>query len=308
MPNFQFSIFNLKLKVPVGWAVPTLILSLMIIGCTKKTEPAIPQTDSTDTEKTQMRIISLAPNLTEMLFALGMGQDIVGVTKQCTWPLEAKEKACVGGFWQPDIEAMLALRPTLLVNLWFDQQAAVVSRMERAGCEVLTLRIETIDQLYEAIKKIGQAVGKDSDAETIVQRLKGELAEITARYVERPKPKVLWVVGREPFCVAGTNTFINDLITIAGGVNAMGPTLNQYPRISNEQILLSAPDVIIEPVMNPDQADTQHTTAETFYKRFESIPAVQNNRIYVIDGDIVSRLGPRLDQAARRVAECLWQE
>jgi iron complex transport system substrate-binding protein len=237
-----------------------------------------------------------------------MGDDIVGVTKQCTWPPEASEKACVGGFWQPDIEAMLALRPTLLVNLWFDQQAAVVSRMERTGCEVLTLRIETIDQLYEAIQKIGQAVDKELEAETMIQRLQSELAEIDARYAERPKPKVLWVVGREPFSVAGTNTFINDLIDIAGGVNAMGPTLNQYPRISNEQILLSAPDIIIEPVMDPDQGDTQLSTAEAFYKRFDSVPAVQNNRIYVIDGDIVSRLGPRLDQAARRVAECLWQE
>jgi iron complex transport system substrate-binding protein len=255
-----------------------------------------------------MRIISLAPNLTEILFALGLDKEIVGVTKDSNFPPQAKEKKVVGTFWQPDIEAMLALRPTLMVNLRIDQQAAVVSCMEAAGCRVLTLQIETIDQLYQAMTEIGQAVGKKSDAEAMVKRLKDKQAEITARYAGRPKPKVLWVVQREPLCVAGTSTFINNLIEIAGGVNAIEPTLNQYPRISEEKVLLSSPDIIIEPVMDPDQTTTQHTTARAFYKRFSSIPAVQNGRIYVIDGDMVSRLGPRLDTAAELVAQCLWQE
>ena len=301
----KFQISNLRF---VGWAVPTLILCCVLWGCSKKTEPTIPRTDSTQAESTPMRIISLAPNLTEILFALGLDEEIVGVTKHCTWPTEAKEKACVGTFWQPNIEAMLALRPTLMINLRIDQQAALDSRMERAGCKVLTLQIETIDQLYQAIEEIGQAVDKEVAAKAMLQRLRDKRAEITARYADRPKPKVLWVVQREPLCVAGTSTFINNLIEMAGGVNAMGPTLNQYPRISAEKVLLSAPDIIIEPVMDPDQTDTQHTTAEAFYKRFRGIPAVQNGRIYVIDGDMVSRLGPRMDKAAERVAECLWQE
>jgi iron complex transport system substrate-binding protein len=236
-----------------------------------------------------------------------MGQDIVGVTKHCTWPPEVKEKACVGTFWQPDIEAMLALRPTFLVNLWFDQQAAVVSRMERAGCKVLTLRIETVEQLHEAILKIGQAVGKESDAEAMVQRLRNKQNELTQKYAAiGSRPKVLWVVERYPLRAAGRNTFINELIEMAGGVNAIGPTQIQYPPINSEEVIGSMPDVIIEPVMDPEQIARQQSTAAQFYHRYAIVPAVKNGRIHIVDGDLVSRLGPRLDQSAERIEKCLW--
>lgn len=303
----KLQISNLRF-LTVGWAVPTLILCSLFIGCSKKSEPAASQSNSSRTENTQMRIISLAPNLTEIVFALGMGDEIVGVTKHCTWPPEAKAKACVGTFWQPDIEAMLAMQPTLLVNLWFDQQAAVVSRMERAGCKVLTLRIETVEQLYEAILKIGQAVGKESAAEAMVQRLKDKQAEMTARYADRPKPKVLWVIQRYPLRLAGRNTFINELIEIAGGVNAIGPTLTQYPPVNSEEVIGCMPDVIIEPVMDPEQFDQQESSATEFYHRYAIVPAVKNGRVHIIDGDVVSRLGPRLDEAAELIAACLWQD
>ncbi|MEN8127962.1 MAG: helical backbone metal receptor [Planctomycetota bacterium] len=273
-------------------------------GCAKKSEPA----DASQSENSTMRIISMAPNLTEILFALGVGENIVGVTKFSTYPPEAKEITSVGTFWQPDIEAMLALSPTLMVNLWFDQQAALVSRMERIGCEVLTLRIETIEQLHQAILAIGQAVEKEQVAQVMVQRLRDKQTEMTSRYADRPKPKVLWVIQRYPLRVAGRDTFINELIEMAGGVNAIGPTMTQYPPVNTEAVIGSMPDVIIEPVMDPEQFDTQQSSAAEFYHRFEIVPAVQNGRIHIIDGDVVSRLGPRLDEAAELIAECLWKD
>jgi iron complex transport system substrate-binding protein len=304
MAKFKFQISNLKF---VGWAVPTLILCLMFVGCTRKSDPSAPQANSTQAKDTPMRIISLAPNLTEILFALGMGEEIVGVTKNCTWPPQAKEKASVGTFWQPDIEAMLALSPTFLVNLWFDQQAAVVSRMERAGCKVLTLRIETVEQLYQAILEIGQAVGKESAAQAMVQRLKDKQNAMTQKYADiGSRPKVLWVIERYPLRAAGRNTFINELIEMAGGVNAIGPTQIQYPPINSEEVIGSMPDVIIEPVMDPEQFAQQQSSAAQFYHRYAIVPAVKNGRIHIIDGDLVSRLSPRLDEGAERIEKCLW--
>jgi len=305
MRNLKFQISNLGF---VGWAVPTLILCAILSGCTKKPESAASSAGSAQTNK-QMRIISLAPNLTEILFALGMDDEIVGVTKYSTFPPQAKTKTNVGTFWQPDIEAMLALSPTLMINLWFDQQAAVVSRMERAGCKVLTLRIETVEQLHEAILKMGQAVGKESAAEAMGQRLKDKQNEVTQKHADAGnRPKVLWVIERYPLRVAGRNTFINELIEMAGGVNAIGPTQIQYPPINSEEVIGSMPDVIIEPVMDSEQFDRQQSSAAEFYSRYEIVPAVRNGRIHIIDGDLVSRLGPRLDEGVELIAACLWQD
>ena len=281
-----------------------LLVFAIFAGCSKKSEPANPA----PTENTKMRIISMAPNLTEILFALGLDEEIIGVTRYSTYPPKAKEKTCIGTFWQPDIEAMMALGPTFMVNLWFDQQAAVVSRMERVGCKTLTLRIENVDQLYEAILAMGQAFEKEQAAQAMVKRLQDKQVEMTARYADRPKPKVLWVIQRYPFRVAGRDTFINELIEMAGGVNAIGPTLTQYPPINTEEVIGSMPDVIIEPVMDPELFEEQEKSAAEFYHRFSITPAVQNARVHIIDGDVVSRLGPRLDEAAELIATCLWQE
>ena len=284
--------------------MPTLLLFAIFSGCSKKSEPVNP----VQAENTPMRIISMAPNLTEILFALGLDEEIIGVTKFSTYPPKAKEKTCIGTFWQPDIEAMLVLSPTFMVNLWFDQQAALVSRMERIGCETLTLRIENIDQLHQAILDMGQAVEKEQAAQVMVQRLQDKQVEMTMRYAGHPKPKVLWVIQRYPLRVAGRDTFINELIEMAGGVNAIGSTLTQYPPINSEEVIGCMPDMIIEPVMDPELFEEQEAVAEEYYHRFAIVPAVQNDRIYIINGDIVSRLGPRLDEAAELIATCLWQK
>jgi iron complex transport system substrate-binding protein len=142
----------------------------------------------------------------------------------------------------------------------------------------------------------------------MIQRLQTKQSEIAAQHADRSPRKILWVVQREPLCVAGTDTFLNQLIQIAGGVNAIGQTTSQYPRISNEEVLRSPPEVIIEPVMDPAQSENQRATAVSFYKRFNSVPAVQNGRIYVIDGDLVSRLGPRLDETLQMISQCIWEQ
>lgn len=297
-------ISHLKFQIPAEWITLALCLVFMLGGCAKKNVPAT----SAEAETGPLRIVSMAPNLTEIMFGLGLDAEIVGVTKYSTYPAAAKRKPCVGTFWQPDVEAVMALRPTLLVNLWFDQQASLVSRMERIGCKTLTLRIETIEQLYDAIESVGRAVDKEPEAHDMVQRLKDKQSAAAAAYAGRDRPKVLWVIQRYPFRVAGRQTFISELIEMAGGVNAIGETLTQYPPINIEEVIGAMPDVIIEPVMDAAQFDEQKTSANEFYRRYAAVPAVRDGRIYIIDGDLVSRLGPRLDEAAELVAGCLWQE
>ena len=283
-----------------------VVITLAVLQCGCEKTPASQQTPSADASR--MRIVSMAPNLTEILFALGLDTEIIGVTRHCNTPPQAMQKRQIGTFWQPDVEAILAGRPTLVVTLGFEQQRQLAKQLQNTGCTTLTVDIESIDQLHSGILTIGQSVNRIEQAQAIVDRLIESQNRIRTRYADRPTPKVLWVIQRQPLRVAGTKTFVNEMIEIVGGINAIEPTLNIYPPIGAEQVIAAWPDVIIEPTDAPEQLDEQTRSAKTFYAVFRTIPAVQNGRIYVMDGDLVSRLGPRLDQGLDQIARCVWQE
>lgn len=298
MKDYKFQISNLRLLLVV------LLMMLFVQGCGKKTEP-VDQIETDLAGDSSVRIISMAPNLTEILFALGLDEEIVGVTKYSTYPEQAQSKKNIGSFWQPDIEAILRLRPTLVVTLGFDQQATLARRLEAIGCQTLTVSIESIDELYEAIAEIGEAVDRPLQTRQMLERLQVKQQKILQQATQTHKPKVLWVIQREPLRVAGTKTYINELIEMAGGVNAVGETLQVYPAVSTENVIRAMPEVIIEPSMDPAQFEKQKETADAFFRRFAIVPAVKNGRVYVIDGDLVSRLGPRLDEGMELVYQCI---
>jgi len=254
------------------------------------------------------RIISMAPNLTEILFALGLGDKIVGVTLDSDYPPEATKKPKAGTFWQPNIEAAIAAKPDLVITLGFTQQRNLAERLKRIGYKSLTLNIEKVSELFEAIRIIGTYTGKQSEANELVGDISEKLDKLSALVGTKDKVRLLWVVQREPLRVAGRDTFINELIELAGGENAIGPTLHQYPPIGAEQVIACNPDVIIEPAMNPKKLAGQQSSALEYWLRFKNIPAVTNKRIYVIDGDTVSRLGPRLYEGTEAIARCLRPE
>ncbi len=254
------------------------------------------------------RIVSMAPNLTEILFALGLDNEIVGVTISSDYPPTAKEKHKVGNFWQPNIEAIIAARPDLVVTLGFDQQINLAHRLKRMGHTCLTVRIEKIRDLFEAINTIGTAVGKQQKAHQLVSDIQTRLDNLRALVGRDQTLKVLWVIQREPLRVAGRDTFINELIEIVGGVNAIGPTIHKYPPIGAEQVIACRPDVIIEPSEQHQNTAAQLRHAMQYWGRFENVPVVTNKRIYVVPADVVSRLGPRLPSGAETVARCLRPE
>lgn len=303
----QISNFKFPIAATMGSAFTrsawVLMGMLLCIGsCAKEPEQTKAVADG------QRRIVSMAPNLTEIVFALGLDDEIVGVTRQCNYPPQALSKPHIGTFWQPDVEAVVAGRPTLVIAEDFAQQRQLTEQLERLGCATLTVKIETIAQLYDGILSVGQAVGRIEQAHALVSRLKAAQDALQADTAERPQPKVLWVIQRQPLRVAGTKTFINEMIEAVGGINAIGPTVNIYPPISAEDVIAAWPDVIIEPANMPDSRQEQARSAGAFYAAFRTVPAVKNKRVFVIDGDLVSRLGPRLDQSLAEIARCLWQD
>jgi iron complex transport system substrate-binding protein len=247
----------------------------------------------------------MAPNLTEILFALGLEPSIVGVTQDSDYPPAASDKPRVGTYWHPKIEAVIATRPDLVVTLAFEQQRDLARRLRRLGYASLVADVETIAGLFSTILAIGEATGTDRQAAALSADMRKEIDRLKTATAGGPRVKVLWVVQREPLRVAGRDTFINEMIELAGGENAVGPTLHIYPAIGAEQVIAARPEVIIEPVMLPGALDQQHRQALAYWGRFATVPAVAAGRIYVIDGDVVSRLSPRLLTGIRTIARCL---
>jgi iron complex transport system substrate-binding protein len=254
------------------------------------------------------RIVSMAPNLTEVLFALGLGDRIVGVTQDSDYPPAALAKPRVGTFWQPNIEAVIAAKPDLVVTLAFEQQRDLARRLQRIGYDCLTVEIERVADLFRAITAIGDAAGVREPARELSNDIQAAIRRLQAATAGRPRVKVLWVVQREPLRVAGRETFINEMIEAAGGENVVGPTLHKYPPLGAEQVVAAGPEVIIEPTMVPGALDEQYRQAVSYWRRYPTIPAVAGGRIHVIDGDLVSRLGPRLFAGIDVIAKCLRPE
>jgi iron complex transport system substrate-binding protein len=254
------------------------------------------------------RIVSLSPNLTEIVFAIGVGDRVVGVSNNCDWPNDAKQKPKMGTFWQPNTEAIIAAKPDLVVCESFLQQKEVAETLKRAGLRVISLRAESIEELFNAIIQIGSATGCLDKAEPLAAKIKSELGQIRAKASSAKKVKVLWAVQTEPMRVVGVKTFVNEIIDLAGGQNVIAPTGDQYPSVGTETILTCGAEVIIQSAMGTEDITKQQETAEKFWSRYANLPAVKNKRIYVIDPDTVLRLGPRLPQGVQTVARLLHPE
>jgi iron complex transport system substrate-binding protein len=297
-----------KLWISLTIAFACLAVFVCISQYQNNTQDKISKPNSTDSLNKPTRIVSLAPNLTEILFALGLGEKIAAVSNDSDYPPEAANKKRIGTFWQPNTEIIIAARPDLVVCETFLQQNEAAQVLKRAGLNVLSLRVESVDELFAAIRSIGQATGCSEKSEQLADGLKEQLDQISESSSSLGKAKVLWVIQTEPVRVAGVNTFVNEIIELAGGQNVIAPTGDQYPSISTEEIIGCNAEVIIQSAMGTEDMAKQQESAEKFWGRFVNLPAVEDRRIYVINPDTVLRLGPRVGQGVQTVAQCLRRE
>jgi len=195
-----------------------------------------------------------------------------------------------------------------VITLGFQQQKDLAGRLRRIGYNNLTVNIEKVDDLFIAIDKIGTATNKQQQADELINLIRMKLKQLTTLVGNTDKVRVLWVVQREPLRVAGRDTFINEMIELAGGENAIGHTVHKYPPIGSEQVIACDAEVIIESAMGSDDIKSQRDRALQYWSKYQYLPAVANNRVYVIDGDTVSRLGPRLYEGTEAIARCLRPE
>ncbi len=244
------------------------------------------------------RIVSLAPSVTEIVFALGGGDSLVGATDRCDYPPEARKIARIGGYGAPNVETLLALNPDLVIAVGLERED-VAEVLRRSGIRVLDLRIRNFEELFAAIRQIGAAMDKLQQAEGIVARMRAELEAVTAHNGTKPRgkrPKVFVEIGDHPLMTAGGASFLDDLIWRAGGVNAAHDISQAYTSINPEKVIEWNPDVIIVARMGqPGDAAMQLSRRIGW----ADIAAVKNGRVVDdIDPDLLFRpkvLAVRLD-------------
>lgn len=265
------------------------------------------QRPDNNTSAAQMRIVSLAPSLTEILFVLDLADCIVGVTDRCDYPAQAKNIECVGGFGKPNIEKLLALHPDLVIATDFENND-VAKLLSNSGIEILDLRIRNFGELFEALREIGQATETLQRAEKIVDAMQDELKEIAEKFKQiqpSQRPKVFVEIWYDPITTAGQASFINEVITRAGGINVAGNIKQAYPRVNPEKVIEWNPDVIVLCYMGQGGCSRAQLAGRIGWA---DISAVRRGRIIEdISSDIILRPGPRLIEGIKTLSQHFYE-
>jgi len=250
-------------------------------------------------DKIPQRIISLSPSTTEILFALGLGDKVVGVTEFCNYPVEAGRIEKVGGYSTTDIEKIITLQPDLILAGSIHVQE-VIPALEEKGFTVFTLAPKNLDGILQDIRVVGEITGKGKEASEFVTQMQSRIVAVTDKTGKSEKLKVFYVNWHDPLWSVGSGTIINELIEKAGGVNIFRD-ITGHRVVDLETVIVRDPGVII--------ACTGHGAAEDEpfeWAKEEPTLAVtkarRNNRIYQIDADLVSRDGPRIVEALEQLA------
>lgn len=271
------------------------------------TLPSIPQ-----------RIISLAPSVTPILYEIGVGDKIVGLTEYDDYPYDfsawfkAGNMTCVGGFATPNIEAIMLLDPDIIFTTNIND--AEIPNMRELGYKVIVVGPTSIDGIYETILLIGKATGAEDNATVLVNRLSNQISDIqstiTAANIAE-KPTVYYEIwfDESGLMSAGSGSWINDVIVKAGGINIFANETQEYPRTSSEVVLYRNPDVILLPTNMGTGTPFYGSVAEVKARPgWSAIDAIKNNRLYVIDQDIFNEPGARVADQVQSVAASLYPQ
>ena len=249
------------------------------------------------------RIISLAPNTTEILFALGLNDNIVGVTSFCDYPEEAKKKPKVGGMSNPSIEAVVALKPDIVVMTTDGNPREFADLLHSLHIKTFIFTARRIAELPQGIRELGAALRVRDRAEALARTMEFDLKRYSAgsRIPGTAQEKVVYIIWPEPLIVAGPGTAMDDAIALLGRINIASAASTAYPKYSLEEVLRQAPDVVL---IGKSSGMDMAAVSRGMLERMRSVPAVRNNRVCYL-GDGLYRLGPRVFKGIEELAACL---
>ena len=240
------------------------------------------------------RLISLAPSITETLYALGLGDRVVGVTSFCDYPPEARTKESIGDTLKPNIEKIISLRPDVVIASTASQLEQPVRRLDELGIPVFVSNPRDVGGVLESIERLGEVLGVAGRAHDLTNELSMRIMAVESRVAGLPRPPVFLMLGSDPLITAGGPSFITDEITRAGGYSISSGESSEYPQYSMETVVAKKPEIIF---LQAGEAGIPARLGET--------PAAQSGRVYRLDDAILLRPGPRivdgLEQMAARI-------
>ncbi len=254
-----------------------------------------------DIEKPAEKIISLAPSMTETIFALGAGDRLVGVTSYCNYPEEAQEIDQIGDFEGPNLERVIEKSPDAVVALSMGEDER--SKLEDAGIKVFLQDPQNLDEVLDNIKNIGIILGLQEEAETLTSNMVSKKESIKEKVGNFESKKVFYEVWSEPLMTAGPGSILHELINLSNGENIAYDAKSIYPEYSLELLIDRNPEVYLT-------ADDGFKTVEDIKNRsgYENITAIKENNIYMLHPDIVSRTGPRIIDGLEMIAQAIHPE
>ena len=251
------------------------------------------------------RIVTLAPSLTEILYFLGLGDRVVGVTRFSYYPPEARLKPQVGSYIDLNVEKIISLAPDLVIGTADGNQPGVVDLLEQAGIAVFIVNPRNIRQTIDTVAIMGRLCGVTERANTLSKQLSRRVDRIIDKTKSRRKPLVFLQINLKPIMTVNKHTFLHDLVKLAGGRNMTEDEPITYPRISLEEVIRKKPEVIIISSM---ERGGRFEVARLEWLKWTSIPAVKNGRVHLIDSDLIDRPSPRIIEGLEVMARFIHPE
>ena len=280
-----------------------LVVLGLALGCSES-EPASPVGGGHT-----LRILSLTPNVTEILFAMGLGGQVVGRSTCCDEPPEARALPVVGDTLHMNLNQVIALEPTLAFLITGREEVA--RGLEARGVRTVRLESDTLPEMFDSIRLIGRETGREDAAGSLVARIESDLAAVRRRVAGLARPRVLFAfpmtVGSARIMVAGRGTFVDALLEMAGAENAY-PDRANWPTVSPQKVIAAAPDVILVHAVGDEGARDRVEAIRRAWAEWTSIPAVAGGRVHILTEPYLTIPGPRVGLAAERLAETIHPE
>jgi len=252
-----------------------------------------------------IRLVSLAPSLTEIVFALGRGDWLVGVSDYCDYPPPARALPRMGGILAPNLERIVQARPGLVLVTAEGNSMDGVTPLARLGLPLFMIKPEGMAGVLASIAALGQALHAEAAAAALGDQIQGKLAHVRELVRGRGRPGVLFLLWSSPLMAAAPGTYIHDLIETAGGVNVVRDRRAPYPRIGWEQVIAWGPDVIVLPEHREGEPQA---LPERMLRAWRTVPAVRTGRVVSVPSDPLYRPGPRIVEGVERLARAIHPE
>jgi iron complex transport system substrate-binding protein len=251
------------------------------------------------------RVIALAPSITEIIYDLGQEKRLVGVTQYSTYPSEAELLPRVGSYVRLDIEKIVALKPDLCLATKDGNPKHIVDKIVSLGIPVYVINPQNLQQIMDTITRLGSLLHAEQTAAALVSDMEKRIGQVQARVKNMPdRPRVFFQIDAEPLFSAGTDTFIHELIELAGGINTTAGEVS-YPRYSWEDIIVLQPEIVLISSMAGGLAPEYLLNS---WKKWNLLSAVKNNQIFVVDAELFDRPTPRLVNGLEVIAAIIHPE